>query len=136
MTGDDRQDQLEPLLERLFLGGLAPQECESLQALMATDPAAQRRYAEVVHMREGLAYLLSQAPQENGSPQSAVELAKHLPFAPPAAAQRRRSRLNDWLPSWAAAACMALVCTGVASAIAYRLGAGSHQLASSRPFEM
>jgi hypothetical protein len=28
---------------------------------------------------------------------------------------------------------MALVCTGVASAIAYRLGAGSHQLASSRP---
>ena len=54
MSIDFPNDELEPLLEQLTLAGLDGDEWKQLQALLADNPQAQRRYLEAVDFREGL----------------------------------------------------------------------------------
>jgi hypothetical protein len=109
-------EELERLLERLCLDALSAQECASLGALLADNPDAQRRYIEAVHLREGLAYLLSHgsagaAPAQDlaAQPRTATQQpeGQHQRSIPSQAV--RRGRFFHWTPSWATAACIAFL---------------------------
>ncbi|HEX6963034.1 MAG TPA: LamG-like jellyroll fold domain-containing protein [Lacipirellula sp.] len=133
MTAPGAPDEkLEPLLEQLFVDSLAPEACDELRSMLAADLDAQRRYAEVVHMREGLAYLLSQEPMEAGAhaaPRAAGSPADHA--VPSIKSPGSRPPLmRHLLPTWAAAASV-LMAVGLASALAYHLGARGRQSAAA-----
>ncbi|RIK72661.1 MAG: hypothetical protein DCC67_18955 [Planctomycetota bacterium] len=137
----------EELLDRLWIAGLDEHEWADLQRLLADDPAAQRRYLEVVALREGLPYLLGREPNQGPAPPAGGadrvgdnELpAAAAPVEPAGgvwASQppRSASRASRWIPLWTGAACVALVCGALASAVGYRLGVerGRGDLASDR----
>lgn len=67
------------LLDKLFAVGLDSAEWQELMAAAADDPVVMRRYIEVVHLREGLPYLLSQQP-----PNSSSSLPSRGPASTPA----------------------------------------------------
>ncbi|MCC6492275.1 MAG: LamG domain-containing protein [Pirellulales bacterium] len=125
--------QLELLLDQLWMDRLGPNESAGLQRILAADPAAQKRYLEVVALRESLPYLLGREPTPSEAPPRAdaanplvgrEQSVKPSSHAPP----RRWNFLSAWrrreqLATWAAAASVALLCTAAASSIGYRLGA-------------
>lgn len=123
---------LDCLLEQLCLDALTADETATLETFLADSPKAQRRYVEVVHMREALAYLLSHESSTSdpltADVTSASESTGRLgddpgPGSPVAVAARQRTRFRSWLPAWGSAAAIGIMCLGVASPVAYRLGA-------------
>ena len=122
-------DILEALLERVFAEGLSEAEWDELKARVSADGEALRRYVEIVHLREGLPYLLGRQPgadaygtQFTSAPvgdDSRQSTGKLTPSTPPRAFQGpRRTSFARWrnlipaipaIPSWAVAAGVAFL---------------------------
>ncbi|QDT71387.1 LamG domain-containing protein [Lacipirellula limnantheis] len=137
MSIDFPNDELEPLLEHLTLAGLDAAEWQRLRELLASNPAAQRRYLEAIHLREGLGYLTSNGPQAPNDPTGATtasssstdiaETAREVDAdsSRRASTSRQSSSMSDrahrssrhWIPTWAAAAGVAFVAGAAAVAL-------------------
>jgi len=62
---DESKQRAESLLDQLFIAGLNDEECSELWASTVKDDQSLRRYVQMVHLREGLRSLLTQAePRE------------------------------------------------------------------------
>jgi hypothetical protein len=129
MSVDFPNDELEPLLEQLTIADLDAAEWERLRTLIADNPLAQQRYVEAIHLREGLAYLLSHESLAAGDgdnahaveqlAKSSIADASRSGAAPDATSfmSRARQARSRWLPSWAAAAGVAFVAGAAAVAL-------------------
>ena len=132
MSIDFPNDELESLLEQLTLAGLDAAEWDRLRALIADNPAAQRRYLEAIHLREGLTHLLSHEPHGSGAgsaPNVPRVIAQDEAVADSAPSRDSRPLRSSyaptrrWIPSWAAAAGVAFV-AGAAAVAFYQQGWG------------
>ncbi len=137
MSIDFPNDELERLLEQLTLAGLDAAEWQRLRPLIADNPAAQLRYLEAIHLREGLGYLLSHEPVAPGDSSnrsaalpSSTEIVDADAILEAPASQRplrmsrpERRASRSWIPSWAAAAGVAFV-AGAAAVALYQQGWG------------
>ncbi len=147
MTTPLAPEDFDALLARLFAEGLSDEEQQSLEATIATDAAALARYVEIVHLREGLPYLLggeATTPGGEGPGGEEYRLAKLFDGGEPldgtptnqaaSVEPRSRSIAADLggsarrLPSWAAAASIAFVIGAALAASAYRWAAPSAML--------
>ena len=127
MSVDFPNDELEPLLEQLAIADLDAAEWDRVRALIADNPAAQQRYLEAIHLREGLAYLLSHEPMTAGDDTAATELiakpsaaeasSRTSSSGPTAFIAHARQARARWFPSWAAAAGVAFVAGAAAVAL-------------------
>ncbi|WP_428307790.1 LamG domain-containing protein [Lacipirellula sp.] len=129
MSIDFPNDELEPLLDQLAIADLDATEWERLRTLITDNSAAQRRYLEAIHLREGLAYLLSHEPLASGD--ASAPSPAELSAGPGLAAASRRDESAEtassasrvrrltarWFPSWAAAAGIAFVAGAAAVAL-------------------
>ena len=59
-TKQDDIDRIDGLFDKLFIAPLNDDECQQIWSAAVADKDLMRRYVEIVHLREGLPYLLSQ----------------------------------------------------------------------------
>ncbi len=125
-------EELTSLLDQLFVANLNDEEHGRLMAAAVADQALMRRYLEIVHLREGLPYLLSQpgsvSDQEGalaGSEPEEVLVSR----APCPNLQDRASReeasmfvLGRWWQALAVAACLSFVLGAAATSFVSRWG--------------
>src|SRR4051794_35203263 len=92
--------ELDRLLNRLWLDSLNDDECHALESLIADDPDAQRRYLDTVHMQQSLNYLLAggDAKTERASTFLADESATRA--RGDASSSRDGGLSNSRLPYW------------------------------------
>jgi ferric-dicitrate binding protein FerR (iron transport regulator) len=125
--------ELDRLLNRLWLDSLTDDECHALQSLIADDPDAQRRYLETVHMQQSLNYLLAggDANTERASTFLADESATRAPGE--ASSLKVGALRRKRLPFWSLAASVAFVAGAGIAIAAYRSWEGTFATADDLP---
>ncbi len=56
----EANDRIDALFDQLFISGLSDRDCQELWMAAVADKNVMQRYVEIVHLREGLPYLLTQ----------------------------------------------------------------------------